>query len=78
MKKFAILLALLLLQAPMTVSAANSNYKKQPAQKTQNVNAKQTPAKQQATPSKGDEYLLKYNINDLEAAPWLNGGKRKI
>ena len=26
----------------------------------------------------GSDYLLKYNINDLESAPWLNGGKRKI
>ena len=26
--------------------------------------------------SKDDEYLLKYNIRDLEAAPWLHGGKR--
>jgi hypothetical protein len=24
----------------------------------------------------GNDYLLKYNIDDLEAAPWLNGGKR--
>ncbi len=80
MKRFAIIMALLLLQAQITVSAAatNANYNKKPAQKTQKVNAKQTPAKQQAAPSKGDEYLLKYNINDLEAAPWLNGGKRKI
>ena len=79
MKRFAILLALLILQAPITASAAaaNNNYNKKPAQKTQNV-SKQTPAKQQAAPAKNDEYLLKYNINDLEAAPWLNGGKRKI
>ena len=26
----------------------------------------------------GNDYILKYNIDDLEAAPWLNGGKRKI
>lgn len=29
-------------------------------------------------PGKGNEYILKYNIDDLESAPWLNGGKRKI
>ena len=42
---------------------------------------KQQPAKQTVRPysQKNDnDYLLKYNIDDLEAAPWLNGGKRKI
>ena len=29
-------------------------------------------------PSKENDYILKYNIDDLESAPWLNGGKRKI
>ncbi len=29
-------------------------------------------------PGKGNDYILKYNIDDLESAPWLNGGKRKI
>ena len=79
MKRFAIILALLFLQANVAVNAAdtNANYDKKPAQKTQNVSAKQNTAKQ-AAPAKDDEYLLKYNINDLEAAPWLNGGKRKI
>ena len=24
----------------------------------------------------GNDYILKYNIDDLEAAPWINGGKR--
>ena len=32
--------------------------------------------KQEAQSQKDDEYLLKYNIRDLEAAPWLHGGKR--
>ena len=79
MKRFAIILALLFLQANVVVNAAttDANYNKKPAQKTQNVSAKQNATKQ-ATPAKDDEYLLKYNINDLEAAPWLNGGKRKI
>lgn len=26
--------------------------------------------------SSGNEYILKYNIDDLESAPWINGGKR--
>ena len=29
-------------------------------------------------PASGNEYILKYVIDDLEVAPWLNGGKRKI
>lgn len=79
MKKFAVLLALLLV--PVTVSAAtnNVNYNKQTQQKTNYT--KQQPAKQTARPyaQKNDnDYLLKYNIDDLESAPWLNGGKRKI
>ena len=24
----------------------------------------------------GNDYILKYNIDDLESAPWLNGGTR--
>lgn len=78
MKRFAILTALLLFLTQTAVNAAAAeNYNKKPAQKTQNVNAKQQQS-QQAKPTNNDEYLLKYNINDLEAAPWLNGGKRKI
>lgn len=82
MKKIAILLALLLVQAPMTVSAAtnNVNYNNRPSQQKTNY-TKQQPAKQTARPyaQKDDnDYLLKYNIDDLESAPWLNGGKRKI
>ena len=82
MKKFAILLALLLVQAPMTVSAAsnNVNYNNKPVQQKVNY-TKQQPVKQTIRPysQKNDnDYLLKYNIDDLEAAPWLNGGKRKI
>ncbi len=75
MKKFAIIMALLLVQTQLTVVAAtNANYNKKPAQKSQvkNVNS------QKVQPQKDDNYLLKYNINDLEAAPWLNNGKRKI
>lgn len=29
-------------------------------------------------PNKDNNYILKYNIDDLESAPWINGGKRKI
>lgn len=79
MKKVVIMMALLLFQTQITVSAAtNSATVKKPVQgKTTQV--KQTTQTQPKTNvTKNDEYLLKYNINDLEAAPWLNGGKRKL
>lgn len=77
MKKIVIIMALLLLQTQIAVTAAtNSATVKKPVQ------AKTTQVKQttqvKTNAAKGDEYLLKYNINDLEAAPWLNGGKRKL
>lgn len=76
MKKIAIILALMLFQTQLVVSAATTSakYNKKPAQKTQvkKVN------NQKAQPANDSNYLLKYNIDDLEAAPWLNGGKRKI
>lgn len=81
MKKFAIILALMLFGTQISaLAAANSNYNKKPAQKTKSSATK--PVSQQAKKDPyqpdGSDYLLKYNINDLEAAPWLNGGNRKI
>ncbi|MBR1424634.1 hypothetical protein IJ579_03635 [bacterium] len=29
-------------------------------------------------PAKDNNYILKYNVDDLESAPWNNGGKRKL
>lgn len=78
MKKLAIILALMLVQTQVLAAEAtnNANVEKKPAQQVQ---ATQQQAKQTKTPSqvqKDEEYLLKYNIRDLEAAPWLHGGKR--
>ena len=78
MKKIAIILALMLIQTQVLAAEAtnNSNVEKKPAQQVQQT---QQQASQQKTPSqvqKDEEYLLKYNIRDLEAAPWLHGGKR--
>ena len=78
MKKLAIVLALMLVQTQVLAAVAtiNANVEKKPAQQVQ---ATQQQAKQTKTPSqvqKDEEYLLKYNIRDLEAAPWLHGGKR--
>ncbi|MBQ8459356.1 hypothetical protein IJ541_04555 [bacterium] len=72
MKKFAILLALVLVQTQISAFAA-STYKK-PAKKTQA--SKPVNKTNQVYKPDGSDYLLKYNIDDLEAAPWLNNGKR--
>ncbi len=78
MKKLAILIALILVQAQVTVFAAQS-YNKKPAKKPQATkpvsNVRST---NDVYKPDGNDYLLKYNIDDLESAPWLNGGKRKI
>ncbi len=77
MKKLAIILALMLVQTQVLAAEATNNAKveKKPAQQVQQPQQ----VSQQKTPSqvqKDEEYLLKYNIRDLEAAPWLHGGKR--
>lgn len=79
MKKFAIILALMLFQTQIMASAATSytKYNKKPAQKTTATKQVKQTVKQ-TKPANDSDYLLKYNIDDLEAAPWLNGGKRKI
>ncbi len=83
MKKLAIIIAVMLIQTQLVSIAANENFKKQPSQQVKKQTTQQaqntkpvTQTKQQAQPQKDDEYLLKYNIRDLEAAPWLHGGKR--
>lgn len=75
MKQLAIILTLLLIPTQVLAASQSANYNKKPAQKTQ-ATKPVNQAKQQATNNDND-YLLKYNINDLEAAPWLNGGQRK-
>ncbi len=87
MKKLAILVAILFIQTQVFAAqpGTNVNYNKKPAQRTQQqtqqVN-KQQQVQPQTKPASDNtynaDYLLKYNIDDLEAAPWLNGGNRKI
>lgn len=78
MKKLALILALMLVQTQVLATAVdNANTDKRPAQ--QQVRTVQPQAAQTQSPSqvqKDEEYLLKYNIRDLEAAPWLHGGQR--
>jgi len=78
MKKLAILIALMLFQTQITAVAAQS-YNKKPAKKTQATKpVSNVKATNKVYTQDGSDYLLKYNINDLEAAPWLNNGKRKL
>lgn len=69
MKKLALILALALVSTQLSAVAA---YNKKAA--TKPVSNKKTDA--QVYKQDGKDYLLKYNIDDLEAAPWINGGKR--
>ena len=79
MKKLAIILALMLFQTQIAAVAANANYNKKPAQKTQATKPVSQKTKDtNVYKQDGSDYLLKYNINDLESAPWLNKEKRKI
>ena len=75
MKKFALILALSILALQVQTFAAPT---KKPAKKP--AAAKSSTAvrtnNDQAYPTSGEDFLLKYNVDDLEAAPWLNGGKR--
>lgn len=79
MKKIAIVMALLLLQTQIITYGASANYNKKPAKKTQATKpVSNVRATDKVYTQDGNDYLLKYNINDLEAAPWLNNGKRKL
>lgn len=74
MKKLALILTVMLLQLQVASFAA---YNKQPAKKTNATkNVSNTVKAKDGYKQDGSDYLLKYNINDLEAAPWLNNGKR--
>ncbi|MBE7712706.1 MAG: hypothetical protein E7Z87_03075 [Cyanobacteria bacterium SIG26] len=77
MKNLAIIIALLLIQTTIVANAnTTTNNSAEPViirqTSEQPTEVKQTPSKNDYS----DDYLLKYNIDDLEAAPWLHGGKR--
>ena len=78
MKKLAIVLALMLVQTQVLAAEAtnNTSVEKKPAQQVQATQQQATQTKTPSQVQKDEEYLLKYNIRDLEAAPWLHGGKR--
>jgi hypothetical protein len=74
MKRFTILLALLMFQVQVASFAATT---KKPAAKTQSTKQVSQSKGIDGYTQDGSDYLLKYNIKDLEAAPWLNNGTRK-
>lgn len=81
MKKSVIVLTLIIgLIGTQAFAAATTNVTKKPAQKTATTVKKGSTAvrtnNNQAYPTSGSDFLLKYNIDDLEAAPWLHEGKR--
>ena len=86
MKKFLILTALLMIspvvnaQDNVQTTADKVNYTKPYYNQTSANQRTQYAEKNSAVykKSSGNDYLLKYNIDDLESAPWVNGGKRKL
>lgn len=74
MKKVALILALALITTQVTALTTFA-YSKKPANRS-NTKAVNHKSDIQVYKQDGNDYLLKYNIDDLEAAPWLNGGKR--
>jgi len=72
MKRFALFLTLAIALTQVQVFAAA----KKPAQKPAKSNTAVRTNNNQAYPTSGSDFLLKYNVDDLEAAPWLNNGKR--
>ena len=88
MKRIVIILALLLVSQAV-VSAAETdtaggrvNYERPYYNQPNLVQPRQinyAPKKSEVyKPASGNSYILKYNIDDLESAPWITGGKRKI
>lgn len=77
MKKIAVILALMLIQTQVlaeTLANNTTNVDKKPAQQVQA--SQQVKQQKNQVKKQDEEYLLKYNIRDLEAAPWLHDGKR--
>lgn len=85
MKKVTVLLALLMLSTT-GVDAAGSDAKvnyENPYYNKPSVAARRQESyaeknSQVYKKSSGNQYLQKYNIDDLEDAPWLHGGKRNL
>jgi len=85
MKKLATLMALLMVSS-IAVDAATSDTKvnyESPYYNKPSVAARRQEAYAEKNSkvykkSSGNQYLQKYNIDDLEDAPWLHGGKRNL
>ncbi len=82
MKKTLMILTLLAFASiPAQVNAAEvtTNYSEFHKKIVQSIPPQQENKKSEVyKPNKDNHYILKYNVDDIEAAPWNNGGKRKI
>lgn len=86
MKKVSIVLALLVLPsmsvlAQGATSEAQVNYNNPYYNKPSVVQRQDVYAEKNSKvykKSSGNQYLQKYNIDDLEDAPWLHGGQRNL
>lgn len=77
MKKVAILIAFLMLQFQLGVYAAKAKKVVKP-KRTVKVSTQKKPTEKLYNVYDDNNYLLKYNIDDLDSAPWKNGGQRKL
>ncbi len=81
MKKIVMIMTLLAVAAiPAQVSAAEvtTNYSEFHKKIVHSIPPQQENKKSEVyQPNKDNEFILKYVVDDIEAAPWNNGGKRK-
>ena len=82
MKKLASMMMLLMVAAiPLSAAAdeVTTNYGEYYKKIVQSIPPQPENKNSQVyKPANGNQYTLKYNIDDLESAPWVNGGKRKL
>ncbi len=82
MKKILMIMSLLT-AVSMTMAAqaaeVTTNYSEFHKKIVQSIPQQQENKKSEVyKPNKDNNYILKYNVDDLESAPWNNGGKRKL
>lgn len=82
MKKIAVLMTLMVLAQLSAVAAPDKvNYFPPYYNQPNIINGKQVRYAEKNTkvykPNGDNFYIQKYNVDDLEEAPWVNGGKRK-
>lgn len=82
MKKILMIMTLLAVASIGTIAQAaevTTNYSEFHKKIVQSIPPQQENKKSEVyKPNKDNNYILKYNVDDLESAPWNNGGKRKL